>query len=89
MASHDGTHTELARTVDDLAQWLSVVEVGLIGMLDSGIEAAIEEEHDDPILVEGDSDDGGTGNGDWAPSEKSAGPFNERSKRTLALVSNI
>jgi len=59
MVSHDRTHTELARTVDDLAQWLSFVEVGLIGMLDNGADAAIDEEHEEPVLVEADSEESG------------------------------
>lgn len=36
-------HAELARTVDDLAQWLGVVEAGLGQLLDGG-EDTIEEE---------------------------------------------
>lgn len=49
MHSHDATHIELARTVDELTQWLSVVEVGLTQVLDKSTENAIEEEqeHDD------------------------------------------
>jgi protein-serine/threonine kinase len=34
MLSHEGTHTELARTVDDLSKWLTIVEAGLAGLLD-------------------------------------------------------
>lgn len=44
MQSQDALHNELARTVDELAQWLSVVEVGFTQMLDAGGEATIEEE---------------------------------------------
>lgn len=47
MVSHEGTHAELARTVEDLTQWLSVVEVGLSGMLDTAGEDTITEEQDD------------------------------------------
>lgn len=36
-------HAELARTVDDLAQWLGVVEADLGALLDIG-EDTIEEE---------------------------------------------
>ncbi|KDQ57543.1 hypothetical protein JAAARDRAFT_95250, partial [Jaapia argillacea MUCL 33604] len=44
MVSHEATHAELARTVDELAQWLSVVETGLGHMLDKASEDIIEEE---------------------------------------------
>ena len=48
MRSHEGTHVELARTVEDLSQWLSVVEVGLSGMLDiTSEDFTITEEHED------------------------------------------
>jgi protein-serine/threonine kinase len=47
MLSHEGTHAELARTVTDLTQWLSVVEVGLSGMLDTPGEDTIAEEQED------------------------------------------
>lgn len=48
MRSHEGTHVELARTVEDLSQWLSVVEVGLSGMLDiTSEDLTITEEHED------------------------------------------
>ncbi|KAI5118932.1 hypothetical protein M0805_003756 [Coniferiporia weirii] len=33
MASHEATHTELARAVDELVQWLGVVETGLDAVL--------------------------------------------------------
>lgn len=46
MHSDDATHAELARTVDDLAQWLNVVEVGLTQMLESAGEPTIEEEQE-------------------------------------------
>lgn len=50
MTSHEVTHAELARTVDDLTQWLSVVEVGLSRMLDFAGEDTIAEEQEDYAL---------------------------------------
>ena len=48
MRSHERTHAELTRTVEDLSQWLSVVEVGLSGMLDTTSEdLTITEKHED------------------------------------------
>lgn len=44
--SHEGTHAQLAKTVEDLAQWLSVVEVGLTQMLENVGELTIEEEQE-------------------------------------------
>lgn len=46
MHSHEATHTQLARTVEDLAQWLSVVEFGLTQMLEKASEDTIEEEQE-------------------------------------------
>jgi hypothetical protein len=46
MASHDATHAELSRTVEDLSQWLSAVEVGLAAILDNSLEDTIEEEQE-------------------------------------------
>ena len=46
MQSHDATHAALAHTVDDLAQWLSVVEVGLAHLLDQGNQSTIQEEQE-------------------------------------------
>lgn len=46
MSSHEATHSELARTVEDLAQWLSVVEFGLSSVLDKAAEHTIEEEQE-------------------------------------------
>lgn len=46
MDSHEATHSELARTVEDLAQWLSVVEIGLSSILDKAAEHTIEEEQE-------------------------------------------
>lgn len=48
MNSRDDTHAELARTVDELAQWLSVVETGLSDLLLSPAVDVIEEEQEDP-----------------------------------------
>ncbi|KAJ7209485.1 Pkinase-domain-containing protein [Mycena pura] len=43
----ESTHTELARTIDDLSQWLSIVETGLGNMLDTTIYAStIAEEQE-------------------------------------------
>lgn len=47
MLSHEGTHAELAQTVEDLTQWLSVVEVGLSRMLETAGEDTITEEQDE------------------------------------------
>jgi protein-serine/threonine kinase len=47
MLSRDGTHAELARTIDDLRQWLSVVETDLIGLVDKACDDRIEEEQED------------------------------------------
>ncbi|KAL1744670.1 STE/STE20/YSK protein kinase [Schizophyllum fasciatum] len=41
------THSELARTIEELGQWLSVVETGLGSVLDSAFEDIIEEEGGD------------------------------------------
>lgn len=46
MQSSDAMHAELARTVDELAQWLNVVEVGFTQILDSAVEDTIEEEQE-------------------------------------------
>ncbi|KAG6813319.1 hypothetical protein H0H92_012132 [Tricholoma furcatifolium] len=42
----DNTYTELARTIDNLTQWLTVVEVGLNGMLGKSYTDTIEEEQE-------------------------------------------
>jgi len=49
MTSKERTHAELAHTVDDLTQWLSVVEMGLMGMLERVNDDTIEEEQEDSI----------------------------------------
>ena len=40
MASHEATHAALARTVDELVQWLGVVEVGLSAVLERTLPAS-------------------------------------------------
>ena len=47
MQNHETTHAELARTVDELQQWMSVVEAGLTLMLDRTTQDTIEEETED------------------------------------------
>lgn len=47
MYSRDDTHAELARTVEELAQWLSVVETGFTDLLMSPAVDVIEEEQED------------------------------------------
>jgi len=39
-------YAELTRAVDDLAQWLTVVKVGLSEMVDMATTDTIEEEHE-------------------------------------------
>lgn len=49
MHSHDATHLELARTVEELGQWLSLIEAGLTTMLGAKGEQetiTIEEEQE-------------------------------------------
>jgi hypothetical protein len=74
MVSHDATHAELAKTVDDLTQWLSVVEIGLIGMLDRANEDTIEEEIENVVVGELDEFGGGE-----------SGLVNGRGLKALAL----
>ena len=49
MHSHELTHAELARTVDELQSWMQVVEAGLAQMLDRAAQdqLTIEEETED------------------------------------------
>lgn len=50
ISSHEGTHAELAKIVDDLAQWLSVAETGLTRLLEnSTAQDRIEEESEDIV----------------------------------------
>ncbi len=63
MLTHDGTHNELSRTVDELVQWLKVVDLGLSGILDkagdptNGMFSELEqiEEHTHGLGVNGDN----------------------------------
>ena len=47
MGSRDDTHAELAHIVEDLAQWLVVVENGLSDLLALPAVDTIEEEQED------------------------------------------
>ena len=47
MGSRDDTHTELAHMVEDLAQWLAVVENGFSDLLATPAVDTIEEEQED------------------------------------------
>jgi hypothetical protein len=47
MGSRDDTHTELAHIVEDLAQWLAVVENGLSDLLATPAVDTIEEEQEE------------------------------------------
>jgi hypothetical protein len=47
MASHEETHAELERIVDDLMQWLSIAEWGLTRLLEKPSEDRIDEETED------------------------------------------
>lgn len=59
MGSDENTHAELSKTVDDLTRWLSVVELGLTGMLDPLGTDTIEEEEEglSTFATEDDSED--------------------------------
>lgn len=53
MTSHESTHNELAKTVDDLSQWLSLVEKGLSAMLDfPDADTITEEQEEQPTVSE-------------------------------------
>jgi hypothetical protein len=47
MSSHEETHAELERIVDDLVQWLSIAESGMTRLLEKPSENRIEEETED------------------------------------------
>ncbi|KAN0102460.1 hypothetical protein V8E52_011920 [Russula decolorans] len=47
MTSHEETHAELERIVDDLVQWLSIAESGMTRLLEKPSEDRIEEETED------------------------------------------
>ncbi|KAJ7045412.1 Pkinase-domain-containing protein [Mycena alexandri] len=67
LITSESTHNELARTIDDLSQWLSIVENGLGNMLDMTYASTIAEEQegsltdleDDAPYFEQSSDSGG------------------------------
>lgn len=49
MESHEATNSHLARTVDDLTRWLSVIEVGFANMLEqAGGDTIAEEQEETP-----------------------------------------
>ncbi|EJF65044.1 Pkinase-domain-containing protein [Dichomitus squalens LYAD-421 SS1] len=59
MHSHELTHAELARTVDELQSWMQVVEAGLAQMLDRAAQdqLTIEEETEDAGVFDPRLDD--------------------------------
>ncbi|KAJ7680224.1 Pkinase-domain-containing protein, partial [Mycena polygramma] len=74
LITSESTHAELARTIDDLSQWLSIVESGLGNMLDMTYASTIAEEQegstsdpeDEAPYFEQSSNSGGQG-----PSDRS------------------
>lgn len=62
----DNASSELMRTTDDLLQWLTVVEVGLSGILDKHPADTIEEEQE----VSSDGDEQVTPSYSSHPREK-------------------
>ncbi|CCM00395.1 uncharacterized protein FIBRA_02425 [Fibroporia radiculosa] len=56
MESHEATHVELARTVDELSQWLTVVDIGLRHMLDRATQETIEEEQEQDVPTDTDDE---------------------------------
>lgn len=49
MESHEATNSHLARTVDDLTRWFSVIEAGFANILEqSGGDAIAEEQEETP-----------------------------------------
>lgn len=53
MTSHESTHSELAKTVEDLSQWLLLVEKGLSAMLDfPDADTITEEQEEQPSVSE-------------------------------------
>ncbi|KAJ7132870.1 Pkinase-domain-containing protein [Mycena crocata] len=75
LITSESTHTELARTIDDLSQWLSIVENGLGNMLDMTYASTIEEEQ------EGSTTDPEDETPYFEQSSDSAGPSSDRSMR--------
>ncbi|KAJ7497186.1 Pkinase-domain-containing protein [Mycena latifolia] len=77
LITNESTHTELARTIDDLSQWLSIVETGLGNMLDMSYASTIEEEQegstsdpeDEAQYFEQSSDSAGQGSSDRFPRQ--------------------
>jgi len=47
LQSREETHAELARTIDELAQWLQIVETGFTTLLNHVDEGIIEEGSED------------------------------------------
>jgi hypothetical protein len=45
--SHDATNVQLARSVDDLTKWFSVLEVGFTKMLEQAAGDSIAEEQEE------------------------------------------
>lgn len=52
MTSHDATHQELARTVDELTRWLNVVEIGLSEMLGRVPVNTMTHEHSQLVIAQ-------------------------------------
>jgi hypothetical protein len=87
MTSKERTHAELARTVDDLMQWLSVVEVGLIGMLERSNDLTIEEEQEESS-TDRDDDAGDTSTHTQAVETYLSDPGDLGSTLAAAAVAN-
>ena len=85
MHSHEATHTELARTVDELQQWMAVVEAGLTQMLERPSQDTIEEEQEDVVLYDRNAAAaaavGGSRGHNGVPADES---FVERDGRTAS-----
>jgi hypothetical protein len=47
LMSHDATNMQLARSVDDLTKWFSVLEVGFTKMLEQAAVDSIAEEQEE------------------------------------------
>ncbi|KAF7321282.1 STE/STE20/YSK protein kinase [Mycena kentingensis (nom. inval.)] len=52
LMTSENTHAELARTIDDLSQWLVIVEKGLGNMLDTSIYASVIAEEQEGTSTE-------------------------------------
>ncbi|KAI0051634.1 hypothetical protein FA95DRAFT_244160 [Auriscalpium vulgare] len=66
MASHEDTHAELGRIVDDLIQLLSMTEAGFSELLNSAVEDRIDEEQEDLLLLEPRMEDRDTDSSEMA-----------------------